>query len=200
MPEGCSLLQFCRSSSYVAYCHYLGKVPRCTYIAHMLMLISYAIYRSRLPFADPCVVPAPLFPHCCAICSYQHTCRSRCVIYLFIHLCCLPCIADRCGWSQQGSKSNAAEESREERPGKKAKFDGGYASTMQGAEAFFNKPSPFQKAAEEKEKAAAAAAAGVASDGESVDARVLDAVDSAETAAETTGTVVAVGRLVCCDT
>ncbi|CAM9252814.1 unnamed protein product [Pylaiella littoralis] len=93
-----------------------------------------------------------------------------------------------------GSKSNAAEESREERPGKKAKFDGGYASTMQGAEAFFNKPSPFQKAAEEKEKAAAAAAAaaaGVASDGESVDARVLDAVDSAETAAETTGTVVA---------
>lgn len=59
---------------------------------------------------------------------------------------------------------------------------------MQGAEAFFNKPSPFQKAAQEKE--AAAATAGSSS---SVDASTADAVDSAEISAETTGTVVEVG-------
>lgn len=75
---------------------------------------------------------------------------------------------------------------------KKAKFDGGYASTMQGAEAFFNKPSPFQKAAQEKERAAAAPAS--ATDGSSsVDAKVADAAESAEIAAETTGTVIEVG-------
>lgn len=72
-------------------------------------------------------------------------------------------------------------------PAKRAKFDGGYASTMQGAEAFFNKPSPFQKAAQEKEAAAAAAATAAASaaatDEPVVEGRVLDAVDSAETTA-----------------
>ncbi|CAM9356048.1 unnamed protein product [Hapterophycus canaliculatus] len=90
-----------------------------------------------------------------------------------------------------------------EGPGNKKKFDGGYASTMQGAEAFFNKPSPFQKAAQEKEAAArrnrspdagAGGADGTAVDtpstateGSSTDAQVLDAAGSAET----TGTVVA---------
>lgn len=55
---------------------------------------------------------------------------------------------------------------------------------MQGAEAFFNKPSPFQKAAEkEREEAEAAAEA---------DDRVANAVDSAETAVETTGEVISV--------
>lgn len=87
-------------------------------------------------------------------------------------------------------------------PTKKAKFDGGYASTMQGAEAFFNKPSPFQKAAQEKEAAAAsasaatsaaAAAAAAAGGSSSVDASIVDAVDSAEIAAEMTGTVIEVG-------
>lgn len=75
---------------------------------------------------------------------------------------------------------------------------------MQSAEAFFNKPSPFQKAAQEKEAAVsrnpgsgrdedtAVDAAAATTEGSSADARVLDAVDSAETAAETLGTVVAV--------
>lgn len=61
---------------------------------------------------------------------------------------------------------------------------------MQGAEAFFSKPSPFQKAAQEKEAAAAAAAA---TEGPSpVEESIVDAVDSAEIAAETTGTVIEV--------
>ena len=70
---------------------------------------------------------------------------------------------------------------------------------MQGAEAFFNKPSPFQKAAEYKEESAAASASASTADAEataagtSADARVLDAVESAETAAETTETVIEVG-------
>lgn len=68
--------------------------------------------------------------------------------------------------------------------GKKGKFDGGYATTMQGAEAFFNKPSPFQKAAEKEREAAEAAL--------ERDDRVADAIDSAETAVETTGEVVKV--------
>lgn len=91
---------------------------------------------------------------------------------------------------QQGGSSDR------ELTAKKAKFDGGYASTMQGAEAFFNKPSPFQKAAQEKEAAAAAAAASTSAitDGSSsVDAKIADAVESAEMAAETTGTVIEVG-------
>lgn len=37
---------------------------------------------------------------------------------------------------------------------KTGKLGVGYASTMSDAEAFFNKPSPFQKAAQEKAKAA----------------------------------------------
>lgn len=69
-------------------------------------------------------------------------------------------------------------------PGKKSKFDGGYATTMQGAEAFFNKPSPFQKAAEKEREAAEAAL--------ERDDRVANAIDSAETAVETTGEVVEV--------
>eukprot|EP00752_Nemacystus_decipiens_P010614 g9452.t1 len=79
-----------------------------------------------------------------------------------------------------------------QRTAKKAKFDGGYASTMQGAEAFFNKPSPFQKAAQEKKaaEAAEAASASAADGSSSVDATIADAVESAEIAAETTGTVI----------
>lgn len=97
------------------------------------------------------------------------------------------CCAVDCPVCQGGSSDR-------NRPEKKAKFDGGYASTMQGAEAFFNKPSPFQKAAQEKEAAAAAAAAAGATEGSSVDASIADAVESAEIAAETTGTVIEVGR------
>ena len=94
---------------------------------------------------------------------------------------------------QQGGSGGVSDR---ERAAKKAKFDGGYASTMQGAEAFFNKPSPFQKAAQENEAAAAAAAASAAAtDGaSSVDAKIADAVESAEIAAETTGTVIEVGK------
>eukprot|EP00903_Cladosiphon_okamuranus_P009413 g8977.t1 len=87
----------------------------------------------------------------------------------------------------------AGDSSERELTAERSKFDGGYASTMQVAEAFFNKPSPFQKAAQEKEAAAAAAAAASASaatDGSSVDANIADAVESAEMAAETTGTVI----------
>ena len=69
-------------------------------------------------------------------------------------------------------------------PGKKSKFDGGYATTMQGGEAFVNKPSPFQKAAEKEREAAEAAL--------ERDDRVANAIDSAETAVETTGEVVEV--------
>ncbi|CAM9514000.1 unnamed protein product, partial [Laminaria digitata] len=68
------------------------------------------------------------------------------------------------------------------RPGKKGKFDGGYATTMQGAEAFFNKPSPFQKAAEKEREATEAAS--------ERDDQVANAIDGAETAVETTGEVV----------
>lgn len=64
---------------------------------------------------------------------------------------------------------------------------------MQGAEAFFNKPSPFQKATQEKEAAAAASAAATGG-ASSVDAKIADAVESAEIAAETTGTVIEVGK------
>lgn len=79
---------------------------------------------------------------------------------------------------------------------------------MQSAEAFFNKPSPFQKADQEKDAAArnnpgpsaragnadatAVDTIGAATEGSPTDARVLDAVDSAETSAETIGKVVAV--------
>ncbi|CAM9943874.1 unnamed protein product [Ectocarpus sp. 6 AP-2014] len=90
----------------------------------------------------------------------------------------------------------AAGSSSDVAAGKKPKFDGAYGSTMQGAEAFFSKPSPFQKAAEYKEESAAASASVSTADAEataagtSADARVLDAVESAETAAETTGTVI----------
>lgn len=59
---------------------------------------------------------------------------------------------------------------------------------MQGAEAFFNKPSPFQKAAEKEREEAEAAAEGDARVANAVD----NAVDSAETAVETTGEVVEV--------
>lgn len=55
---------------------------------------------------------------------------------------------------------------------------------MQGAEAFFNKPSPFQKAAEKEREAAEAAL--------ERDDRVANAIDGAETAVETTGEVVEV--------
>ncbi|CAM9383114.1 unnamed protein product [Scytosiphon promiscuus] len=75
--------------------------------------------------------------------------------------------------------------------GKKKKFDGGYASTMQSAEAFFNKPSPFQKAAQEKEAADRGnPGPGAATEDSSSDAQLLDAVDSGETAAETVGAAV----------
>lgn len=153
------------------------------------------------------VVLTPLFPSpICASCSHQ---QVR-IYVLFIFYACLsitcasfllPALRYNWCWFQQGSKSNVVGE----RPAKKAKFDGGYASTMQGAEAFFNKPSPFQKAAQEKEEAAAAATAAAsagasaATDAESVDARVLDPVDSAETASETTTVEVGICRLVCHD-
>ena len=58
------------------------------------------------------------------------------------------------------------------------KFDGGYASTIQGAEAFFNKPSPFQKAAQYKAQEDAKASANDSNLTE-------DATDRAETAAGT---------------
>ncbi|CAB1105150.1 unnamed protein product [Ectocarpus sp. CCAP 1310/34] len=90
----------------------------------------------------------------------------------------------------------AAGSSSDVAAGKKPKFDGAYGSTMQGAEAFFNKPSPFQKAAKYKEESAAASASASTADAEataagtSADARVLEVVESAEAATETTGTVI----------
>lgn len=112
----------------------------------------------------------------------------------------LPGIHYHCARWVVSAQQGGAGISDRERQTKKAKFDGGYASTMQGAEAFFNKPSPFQKAAQEKGAAEAAATASTdgSSSSSSVDARILDAVDSAEIAAETTGTVIEVGGAALC--
>lgn len=67
---------------------------------------------------------------------------------------------------------------------RKRKFDGGYATTMQGAEAFFNKPSPFQKAAQEK-AAQEKSAPSSASDGrEGTNATLSDTVRRVDSAAD----------------